>query len=85
MIYVAVKKDAAVQLCWAKTHLVEDPDLPIHCWPGDTMAVVVEKNPLFLGVAPQGRTQLLHFVHRRVQALLVPGLGTRKGKINFEL
>lgn len=38
------------------------------------MAVVVEEDPLLLGIAAQGRAQLLHFVHGWVEALLVPGL-----------
>lgn len=60
----------------AQTHLVEDPDLAVHRGPGDAVPVVVEQDPLFLGVAAQGRAQLLNLVHRRVEALLVPGLVT---------
>lgn len=59
------------------THLIEDPDLPVHRWPGDAVPVVVEKHPLFLGVPTQGRAQLLNFIHRRIETLLVPGLVTQ--------
>ena len=66
-------------------HLVEDPDLPVDSGPRDPVAVVVEQDALFLGVAPQRRAQLLHLVHRGVQALFVAGLeegqGERPGEV----
>lgn len=38
------------------------------------MAIIVEEDPLLLGVPAQGRAKLLYFIHSGVQALLVPGL-----------
>lgn len=62
----------------AGAHLVEDPDLPVDGGPGHPVAVVVEEDPLLLGIPAQGRAQLLHFVHGRIEALLVPGLWQEK-------
>lgn len=58
-------------------YLVEDPDLPVDGGPGHAVAVVVEEDPFLLGVASEGRAQLLHLVHGGVQTLLVARL---KGK-----
>ena len=73
-----------VGVCVGVRHLVEDPDLPVDGGPWDPVAVVVEQDALFLGVAPQRRAQLLHLVHRGVQALFVAGLegqGERAGEV----
>jgi hypothetical protein len=42
------------------------------------MAIVVEEDPLLLGVPAQRCAELLDFIHGGVKALLVPGLGQEK-------
>ena len=61
-------------------YLIEDPDLSIDSGPGHPMAVVVEEDALFLGIASQWCAQLFHLVHRGVQALFVTRLAKEKTK-----
>jgi len=69
-----------MRVCVACGHLVEDPDLPVDGGPRDSVSVVVEEDALLLGVAAQRRAQLLHLVHRGVQALFVARLDTGRDK-----
>lgn len=57
-----------------QAHLVEDPDLAIHCRPGHPVAIIVEEDPLFLGIPAQRCAKLLDFIHSGVEALLVSSL-----------
>jgi hypothetical protein len=54
--------------------LVEHPDLAVRRRFGHAVSVVVEQHALVLGIAPQRHAQLLHLLHRRVEALLIAGL-----------
>lgn len=60
-------------------YLIKNPDLSINGGSRHSVAVVVEEDSLLFGVASQGRAQLLHLVHRGVQALFVTSLKNRKG------
>lgn len=55
-------------------YLIKNPDLSIDSRSWHAVAVVVEEDSFFLGVASEWRAQFLHFVHRGVQTLLVTGL-----------
>lgn len=70
--------------CVCASHLVKNPDFSVDGGPGDPMAVVMEEDPLFFGVASQRRAQLLHFVHGGVQTLLVASL-KRRGETGVSL
>lgn len=58
-------------------YLVKDPDLSVNSGPGHAVAVVVEEDPFLLGVASEGRAQLLHLIHGGVQTLLVTCLKSK--------
>lgn len=42
------------------------------------MAIIVEEDPLLLGVPAQGCTKLLYFINSGIEALLVPSLWQKK-------
>lgn len=68
-------KDTRTNLCVC--HLVKNPDFSVNGGSGYPVAIVMEEDPLFFGVASQRRAQFLHFVHRGVQTLLVASLKRR--------
>ena len=69
---------ACISVCVCFSRLVEDPDLSVDGGSGDPVSIVVEEDTLLLGVASQGRTQLLHLVYGGVQTLLVTCLSERQ-------
>lgn len=42
------------------------------------MTVIVEEDPLLLGIPAQGRAELLDFIHSGIEALFVPSLWWKK-------
>jgi hypothetical protein len=61
-------------------YLVEKPDLAVGGRLWDTVSIVMEENPLCLGVLPTGGGQLLDLIHRWVQVHLVASLQENRNK-----